>query len=101
MGFPSESYEKEFLTPTDKLIDIVTDCGRHQYHKFAFELKVPLKEVDDINVTLDQNRQRLHRIIQKWMDGKRVTRGQLLMACKRAKVYGAVETEVMTLLQSI
>lgn len=94
-GFGTEAYTNSTLEATDLLIDVVADCGRHSYQKFSFELKVPLKDVDDLPIpAAGVNKSKLLFIISKWMERGKVTRGQLLAACRRAKVYGAVELEV-------
>ena len=93
--FGHDGYDKTELCSTDELIDVVADCGRHSYQKFSFELKVPLKEADDVYVVgQGVNKTKLLFIIEKWMEGRAVTRRELLKACKNVNVYGAVELEI-------
>ncbi|XP_062515068.1 uncharacterized protein LOC134190625 isoform X2 [Corticium candelabrum] len=95
LKYDEKGYEDIPLTEHDPLVQIVSDCGRRSYRKIAIALKISSRDIDDLPQCT--NEERLHRLLVGWIadKGKEATRRMLLMACKKANVFGAVEMELL------
>lgn len=88
-------YRDQYLTEDDQLVKVVADRCRHAYRKIGRELGTPSREIDDIVHVAPTStaEERLQRLLLMWIDksGKKGRRGDLLDACDRADMLGAVE----------